>query len=77
MMMIMFVYFLNCILFCFSFVGAFCGFSYGIFLPCLVYLVMCYHNKTLSVVKVTCHGLLIAVGFANFIAQFLIIGHTH
>ncbi|KAI8774225.1 sodium-coupled neutral amino acid transporter 9 [Biomphalaria glabrata] len=59
-----------------SFVGGFCGFSYAIALPCAVYLVSSYQSRTLSWIKITFHGFLIFIGFANFVAQFVIIGHT-
>ncbi|XP_012940577.1 sodium-coupled neutral amino acid transporter 9 [Aplysia californica] len=59
-----------------SFVGAFCGFSYAIAFPCTVYLVACYRDGSLTVPKLVFHGALIALGLANFVAQFVIIGHT-
>ncbi|ESP05169.1 hypothetical protein LOTGIDRAFT_227847 [Lottia gigantea] len=62
-----------------GFVGAFCGFSYAICLPCMVYIKSCYLNHgglTLSWPKVVFHGFLIFLGIINFIAQFVIIGHT-
>ncbi|XP_059162511.1 sodium-coupled neutral amino acid transporter 9 homolog [Physella acuta] len=59
-----------------SFVGGFCGFSYAIALPCAVYMMASYRDGNLTVVKVCLHGFLILIGFTNFIAQFIIIGHT-
>ncbi|KAK6188589.1 hypothetical protein SNE40_004735 [Patella caerulea] len=62
-----------------GFVGAFCGFSYAICLPCLVYLKACYLKDgglKLTWMKIIFHGFLILMGLGNFIGQFLIIGHT-
>ncbi|CAL1532163.1 unnamed protein product [Lymnaea stagnalis] len=59
-----------------GFVGGFCGFSYAIALPCAVYLVSSYQNGSLTVLKSIFHSALILIGLANFLAQFVIIGHT-
>lgn len=60
----------------FRFVGAFCGFSYAILLPCLVYMKTLSDRGELSPFTVVFHSLLILLGLANFIGQFLIIGKT-
>ncbi|XP_067679862.1 neutral amino acid transporter 9-like [Haliotis asinina] len=62
-----------------GFVGAFCGFSYAIALPCLVHMRALYTGQTgsyLSWPSAIFHSVLILLGFANFLGQFLIIGHT-
>ncbi|XP_046355511.2 sodium-coupled neutral amino acid transporter 9-like [Haliotis rufescens] len=62
-----------------GFVGAFCGFSYAIALPCLVHMRALYLGQTgstLSWPSAIFHSALILLGFANFVGQFLIIGHT-
>ncbi|XP_041358172.1 sodium-coupled neutral amino acid transporter 9-like [Gigantopelta aegis] len=59
-----------------GFVGAFCGLAYAIALPCMVYLKSCYLEGTLSWPKIVIHSFLIVIGIANFIGQFLILGHT-
>lgn len=57
-----------------GFVGAFCGFSYAIALPCLVYMKMRYDQQTLTVPVIIFHSILIVLGFANFVGQFLLLG---
>ncbi|XP_056019977.1 neutral amino acid transporter 9-like isoform X2 [Ostrea edulis] len=59
-----------------GFVGAFCGFSYAILLPCLVHMKTLHERGELSVPVIVIHSLLILLGLANFIGQFLIIGKT-
>ncbi|GFS25633.1 sodium-coupled neutral amino acid transporter 9, partial [Elysia marginata] len=59
-----------------SFVGAFCGFTYAIALPCAVYIFACRRDGNLTFFKLIFHGFLIFIGFINFVAQFIIIGHT-
>ncbi|GFO21045.1 sodium-coupled neutral amino acid transporter 9 homolog [Plakobranchus ocellatus] len=59
-----------------SFVGAFCGFSYAIALPCAVYIFACRRDGNLTFFKLAIHSFLIFIGFINFVAQFVIIGHT-
>ncbi|XP_022319194.2 neutral amino acid transporter 9-like [Crassostrea virginica] len=59
-----------------GFVGAFCGFSYAILLPCLVYMKTLSDRGELSPFTVVFHSFLILLGLANFIGQFLIIGKT-
>ncbi|KAK3697790.1 hypothetical protein RRG08_026419 [Elysia crispata] len=59
-----------------SFVGAFCGFTYAIALPCAVYIFACRRDGNLTFFKLIFHGFLIFLGFTNFVAQFVIIGHT-
>ncbi|XP_052689089.1 sodium-coupled neutral amino acid transporter 9-like [Crassostrea angulata] len=59
-----------------GFVGAFCGFSYAILLPCLVHMRTLFNNGELSILTVVFHSTLILLGLANFIGQFLIIGKT-
>ena len=61
---------------CFSFVGAFCGLAYAIMLPCLVTVVAQYKNGKLTWISLIVHSLLIIIGAANFISQFLILGKT-
>lgn len=58
----------------FRFVGAFCGFSYAIAFPCIVYLMASQRQGTLTYLKIGFHGVLIFIGLANFIAQFVLIG---
>ncbi|KAL5022552.1 hypothetical protein ScPMuIL_001707 [Solemya velum] len=59
-----------------GFIGAFCGFSYAIAMPCLVYLVSSYQNGSLTWPKLIIHTILILIGLANFVGQFLIIGKS-
>ncbi|RUS75848.1 hypothetical protein EGW08_016394 [Elysia chlorotica] len=59
-----------------SFVGAFCGFTYAIALPCAVYIFACRRDGNLTFLKLAFHGFLIFLGFINFVAQFVIIGHA-
>ncbi|XP_050403600.1 neutral amino acid transporter 9 [Patella vulgata] len=63
-----------------GFVGAFCGFSFGICLPCLVYLKACHLGHgglKLTWPKIVIHCILIVIGFLNFVGQFTIIGKTN
>ncbi|XP_045159990.2 sodium-coupled neutral amino acid transporter 9-like isoform X3 [Mercenaria mercenaria] len=57
-----------------GFVGAFCGFSYAIALPCLVYMKIRYEKGTLTLPIIIFHSILIVIGLANFIGQFLLLG---
>ncbi|XP_061192567.1 neutral amino acid transporter 9-like isoform X1 [Saccostrea echinata] len=59
-----------------GFVGAFCGFSYAILLPCLVYMKTLREQGKLSVPVIGFHSFLILVGLANFVGQFVILGKT-
>ncbi|KAH3693263.1 hypothetical protein DPMN_192667 [Dreissena polymorpha] len=56
-----------------GFVGAFCGFSYAICLPCLVYMRKRYLEGALRAPIIAFHVVLIVLGLANFIGQFLIL----
>ena len=58
----------------FRFVGAFCGFSYAIALPCLVYMKIRHQAGTLTLPLIIFHSFLILIGLANFIGQFLLLG---
>ncbi|KAK7488484.1 hypothetical protein BaRGS_00020269 [Batillaria attramentaria] len=57
-----------------GFVGAFCGLTYAIALPCIVYILACRQSGTLTWPKLVFHCVLIAIGVANFIAQFVLLG---
>ncbi|KAL4236476.1 hypothetical protein ACF0H5_004862 [Mactra antiquata] len=57
-----------------GFVGAFCGFSYAIALPCLAYMKISATEGTLTKMKIIVHSTLIVLGFANFVGQFLLLG---
>ncbi|KAL8617973.1 hypothetical protein ACOMHN_058057 [Nucella lapillus] len=59
-----------------GFVGAFCGLAYAIALPCCVYIQAQRQNGTLTKFSLIVHCVLILIGAANFIAQFIIIGKT-
>ncbi|OWF48889.1 sodium-coupled neutral amino acid transporter 9-like [Mizuhopecten yessoensis] len=59
-----------------GFVGAFCGLSYAIALPCLVYMVIRYQQDTLTMPVIAFHSFLILIGLANFVGQFIILGKT-
>lgn len=56
-----------------GFVGAFCGFSYAILLPCLVHLIIQHRNGKQSILSNVIHSILIILGLANFIGQFVIL----
>lgn len=56
-----------------GFFGAFCGFAYAIMLPCLVHLTIQNRNGTPSKISTVLHSLLIIMGLANFIGQFLVL----
>ena len=66
----------TCIHVCFRFVGSLCGFSYAIALPCLVFMKICHNRGTLTKPIILIHSVFIVFGLANFIAQFLLLGHT-
>ncbi|XP_076462859.1 neutral amino acid transporter 9-like [Babylonia areolata] len=59
-----------------GFVGAFCGLAYAIALPCGVYIQAQRVNGTLTKFSLVVHSILIVIGAANFIGQFLILGKT-
>lgn len=59
-----------------GFVGSLCGFSYAIALPCLVFMKIRYNQGTLTKPIIIIHVIFIVYGFANFVAQFLLLGHT-
>ncbi|KAK7100193.1 hypothetical protein V1264_023183 [Littorina saxatilis] len=59
-----------------GFVGAFCGLAYAIALPCIVHMRVQYLNEKLTWTSLILHSLLILLGSANFISQFVIIGKT-
>lgn len=56
-----------------AFVGAFCGFSYAILLPCLVHLTVQHQARKQSMISNIIHSILIILGLANFIGQFVIL----
>ncbi|KAK3090804.1 hypothetical protein FSP39_014787 [Pinctada imbricata] len=58
-----------------GFVGAFCGFSYAILLPCLVYLKTKYLDGTITKPSIIFHSFLVLLGFGNFVGQFVLLGH--
>ncbi|XP_060606237.1 neutral amino acid transporter 9-like isoform X2 [Ruditapes philippinarum] len=57
-----------------GFVGAFCGFSYAIALPCLVFMKIRHQAGTLTLPIIIFHSFLILIGLGNFIGQFLLLG---
>ncbi|XP_052775192.1 sodium-coupled neutral amino acid transporter 9-like isoform X1 [Mya arenaria] len=56
-----------------GFVGALCGFSYAMALPCLVYMKIRQKKGTLTKPVIFVHVAIIVLGFANFVGQFLIL----
>lgn len=56
-----------------GFVGAFCGFTYAIALPCCVFMVIRHRDGTLTLPIIVIHSVLIVIGLANFIGQFLLL----
>ncbi|KAK3590716.1 hypothetical protein CHS0354_012289 [Potamilus streckersoni] len=59
-----------------GFVGAFCGLCYAFALPCLVYMKIRYEENTLTWPVLVFHSVLILIGLANFVGQFVILGES-
>ncbi|KAL3869211.1 hypothetical protein ACJMK2_041921 [Sinanodonta woodiana] len=59
-----------------GFVGAFCGLCYAFALPCLVYMKIRHEENTLTWPVLVFHSILILIGLANFVGQFVILGES-
>ncbi|XP_071838469.1 neutral amino acid transporter 9-like isoform X1 [Apostichopus japonicus] len=55
------------------FSGAFCGLAYIFTLPCLVYMIDLHRQGNLRWYHILFHGIIMALGVLNFIAQFIIL----
>lgn len=64
---------IHCLLLLNRFAGAFCGLAYIFTFPPIIYLIYCKKIGTLTVPKIVIHSIIVAIGVANVIAQFLIL----